>query len=71
VEQVIRIGMDASKGVFQLHGVAASERCVLRKKLRRQQVPAFFATLAPTEVGWRHAARRTIGRASCGHWGIA
>ena len=36
MEQPIRIGMDASKRVFQLHGVNAAEEVVLRKKLRRK-----------------------------------
>lgn len=32
MEQIIRIGMDTSKHVFQLHGVNAAEEPVLRKK---------------------------------------
>ncbi len=51
MSKVIRVGMDTSKSVFQLHGVDESERPVLRKKLRRQQVLAFFAKLEPTEIG--------------------
>ena len=51
MDQISRIGMDTSKHVFQLHGVDSSERVVLRKKLRRRDVTAFFAKLAPTEVG--------------------
>jgi transposase len=51
VEQIIRIGLDTSKSVFQLHGVDAAERPALRKKLRRGQVLAFFAGLAPLKVG--------------------
>ena len=51
MEQIIRIGMDTSKNIFQLHGVDAAEQVVLRKKLRRQQVLEFFAKLAPTVVG--------------------
>jgi transposase len=43
--------MDTSKQFFQLHGVDAEERIVLRKKLRRKDVLAFFAQLAPTTVG--------------------
>jgi transposase len=43
--------MDTSKSVFQLHGVDASERPVLRKQLRRKQVLAFFAKLEPTVIG--------------------
>jgi transposase len=51
VNQIIRIGMDTSKHFFQLHGVDAAERPVLRRKLRRNQVLAFFAKLPPTVVG--------------------
>lgn len=36
VIQIIRIGMDTSKHVFQLHGVNAAEEPILRKKLRRK-----------------------------------
>jgi transposase len=51
VEQIIRIGMDTSKHVFQLHGVNAAEEPILRKKLRRQDMVAFFTKLPPTVVG--------------------
>jgi transposase len=42
--------MDTSKHVFQLHGVNAAEKVVLRKKLRRQEMIAFFQKLAPTVI---------------------
>ncbi|MBV8615634.1 MAG: IS110 family transposase, partial [Acetobacteraceae bacterium] len=64
MEQVSRIGMDTSKHVFQLHGVDAAEEPVLRKKLRRGEVAAFFEKLPPTVVaieacgGSHHWARR-------------
>ena len=48
---LIRIGMDTSKSVFQLHGVDSAEQPVLRRKLRRRQVVEFFAKLASTRVG--------------------
>jgi transposase len=51
MDQIIRIGMDTSKHFFQLHGVDAAERPVFRRKLRRNQVLAFFATLPPTVIG--------------------
>jgi transposase len=43
--------MDTSKSIFQLHGVDAAEQVVLRRKLRRKEMLAFFAKLAPTVVG--------------------
>src|SRR5438309_10922924 len=51
VNQIIRIGMDTSKHIFQLHGVDSAERPVLRRKLRRSEVLAFFAKLPPTVIG--------------------
>jgi transposase len=51
VKQIIRIGMDTSKHFFQLHGVDAAEQPVLRKRLRRKEVVAFFAKLPPTVIG--------------------
>ena len=51
MNEIIRIGMDTSKHIFQLHGVDAAEQSVLRKKLKRSEVVAFFAKLPPTVVG--------------------
>lgn len=48
---VTRIGLDLAKQVFQVHGVSASGKTVLRKTLRRQQVQPFFANLPPCRVG--------------------
>src|SRR5947209_8273268 len=42
--------MDTSKHIFQLHGVDAAERPVLRRKLRRRDMIAFFERLPPTRV---------------------
>jgi transposase len=42
--------MDTSKHIFQLHGVNAAEAPVLRKKLRRKEMVAFFEKLAPTVI---------------------
>ena len=73
MNDISRIGMDTSKGVFVLHGVDSAERVVLRKKLRRRQVLEFFAKLAPTGSAWRCVLERIIGPAGCGElvtrWG--
>lgn len=50
MDQLIRIGVDTSKHIFQLHGVNAAEQPVLRKKLRRKEVAEYFSKLAPTVV---------------------
>jgi transposase len=51
VKQIIRIGMDTSKHIFQLHGVDAAEQPVLRKRLSRKQMLEFFAKLPATVIG--------------------
>lgn len=51
MEKIIRIGVDTSKSVFQLHGVNAAEEPVLMRKLRRGQMLGFFAGLSPLKVG--------------------
>ena len=51
MEQISRIGMDTSKHVFQLHGVNVAGITVLREKLRRKEMVAFFQTLPPTVIG--------------------
>jgi transposase len=45
------VGLDLAKSVFQVHGVDASGRIVVRKKLRRSQVLAFFAGLDRCVIG--------------------
>ncbi len=49
--QISTIGLDLAKRVFQVHGVDAAGRVVLRRKLQRAEVGAFFAGLAPCLVG--------------------
>jgi transposase len=44
-------GLDIAKRVFQLHGVDAAGRAVLRRKLQRSEVLAFFKALPPCLVG--------------------
>jgi transposase len=43
VGEVITIGLDLAKSVFQAHGADASGEVVFRKKLRRGQLLRFFA----------------------------
>jgi transposase len=38
--QITTIGLDIAKNVFQVHGIDASEKIVVRKQLRRGQVAA-------------------------------
>ena len=48
---IIRIGLDTSKSVFQVHGVDTHELPVVRRQLRRGQMEKFFAKLPPTRIG--------------------
>jgi len=48
---IIRIGLDTSKHVFQIHGVDENEKPVLQRQLRRSEVEKFFAKLPPTRIG--------------------
>lgn len=49
--QVTTIGLDLAKSVFQVHGVDARGRVVLRKRLARGKVLEFFANLPRCRVG--------------------
>ena len=54
--QIATIGLDIAKNVFQLHGIDAAEKVVVRKQLRRSQVLAFFEALPPCLVGMEACA---------------
>ena len=64
---IIRVGLDTSKHVFQIHGVDENEQAVLRRQLRRGAVEKFFAELPSTRIGIEacgashHWARRLRG----------
>ena len=51
MEKIATIGLDIAKNVFQVHGIDANEKVVVRKQLRRGQLLAFFEALAPCLVG--------------------
>jgi transposase len=54
--QVTTIGLDIAKNAFQVHGIDAAEKVVIRKPLRRAQVMKFFETLPPCLVGMEACA---------------
>jgi transposase len=53
---IMTIGFDLAKTVFQVHGADGEGRPVLRKKLRRGQVLGFFAGLPSCLVGMEACA---------------
>ena len=49
--KITTIGLDIAKNVFQVHGIDAAEKIVVRKQLRRGQVLAFFRALPRCLIG--------------------
>ena len=54
--QITTIGLDIAKNVFQVHGIDAAEKVVVRKQLRRSQVLEFFKALPPCLIGMEACA---------------
>ncbi len=49
--EVITIGLDIAKSVFQVHGVDVDGAVVIRKRVSRAKVLEFFSTFPPCLVG--------------------
>ena len=60
MKQVMTIGLDIAKSVFQVHGVDAAGHMVLRQKLSRGRMLEFFAKLPRCLVGIERRAPRPI-----------
>jgi transposase len=54
--QITTIGLDIAKNVFQVHGIDAKEKVVVRKQLRRSHVIAFFKAVPPCLIGMEACA---------------
>jgi transposase len=61
MQAVTTIGLDIAKSVFQVHGVDAEGRVVIRRQLKRRYVLSFFEKLQPCLVGMEACA-------SSHHW---
>ncbi len=59
---ITTVGIDLAKNVFQVHGIDARGKVVLRRQLRREQVVVFFVNLPPCVIGMEACA-------SSHHWG--
>ena len=66
--QITTIGLDIAKNVFQVHGIDAAEKVVVRKQLRRGQLIAFSKIWRRALSEWRPARPRTIGRVNSPSW---
>jgi transposase len=51
MSEVSTIGLDIAKSVFQIHGVDASGKLVIRKRVTRAKLLEFFAALPACLVG--------------------
>jgi alcohol dehydrogenase class IV len=56
MEQIITIGLDIAKNVFQVHGVDENGKIAVRRQLKRRRVLAFFAKLPSCLVGMEACA---------------
>ncbi len=50
MKNITVLGIDLAKNVFQLHGADSRGKCVLRKRLGREKLHQFVATLAPCTI---------------------
>ena len=62
MENVAVIGLDLAKSVFQVHGISEDGEVVVRRRLSRSKLLAFFEELPPCLVGMETCA-------SANHWG--
>lgn len=51
MKDVSKIGLNIAKYVFQLHGIDAGGAFVIRRRLRRDNVATFFASLPLSLIG--------------------
>jgi transposase len=51
MQAVTTIGLDIAKSLFQVHGVDAEGKVLIRRQLKRRHVLAFFQKLPPCLVG--------------------
>jgi transposase len=62
MREFIRIGVDLSKGFFQVHALEREGSPALKRKLSRARFLSFFAGLAPSRIGMEACG-------SAHHWG--
>jgi hypothetical protein len=54
--RITTIGLDIAKNVFQVHGIDAAKKVVVRKQFRRGQMMKFFEALPPCLIGMEACA---------------
>ncbi len=68
MQAVTTIGLDIAKSVFQVHGVDAEGNAIIRRKLKRRYVAAFFQKLPPCLVGIEACASSHHWSRELGTW---
>jgi transposase len=51
MQAITTVGLDIAKSVFQVHGIDAEGKVIVRRQLKRRYVLAFFQRLPPCRVG--------------------
>jgi transposase len=51
MQTITTIGLDIAKSAFQVHGIDAAGNVIVRRKMKRRYVLAFFQKLQPCLVG--------------------
>ena len=70
MQTVTTIGLDIAKSVFQVHGIDAEGKVLIRRQLKRRYLLAFSRSCRRAWLGSRPAPRRIIGRAGSGRSGM-
>jgi transposase len=65
VLHITTLGIDVAKHVFQLHGVDARGRAVLRRRVKRQQLLDTGASLPPCVIGMEACGSAQHGGRAC------
>jgi len=60
MSEITTVGLDLAKNVFQVHEADEAGQAVLRKKLRRDQVLAFFGQMPRCVVAMEAVRRRAL-----------
>jgi len=58
------LGIDLAKNVFQLHGVDGKGRCVLTRRVRRDNLMKLIGELEPCLIGIEACTGLSIGNGS-------
>jgi hypothetical protein len=63
-QEVVTVGLDLAKSVFQVHAIGRDGAVLVRRKLRRAEIIGFFADLPECLVGMEACASPITGLGS-------